>query len=62
MGRLNVGNVDRLLRVVVGLALIGLAVTGTIGFWGYVGLLPVLTGMAARCPLYAALDIAATAR
>ena len=62
MDRLNVGNVDRLLRVLVGLALIGLAVTGTIGFWGYVGLLPVLTGMAARCPLYAALDIATTAR
>ena len=62
MDRLNVGNVDRLLRVLVGLALIGLAVTGTIDVWGYVGLLPVLTGMTARCPLYAALGIATTAR
>jgi hypothetical protein len=42
--------------------LIGLAVAGTIDVWGYVGLLPVLTGMTARCPLYAALGIATTAR
>jgi hypothetical protein len=62
MSRLNVGNVDRLLRVLVGLALIGLAVIGTIDVWGYVGLIPVLTGMTARCPLYAALGIATTAR
>jgi len=62
MSRLNVGNVDRALRLLVGLALIGLAVTDTIGVWGYVGLLPVLTGMTARCPLYAALGIATTAR
>jgi hypothetical protein len=62
MSRLNVGNVDRLLRVLVGLALIGLAVIGTIDVWGYVGVIPVLTGMTARCPLYAALGIATTAR
>jgi len=62
MSRLNIGNVDRALRLLVGLALIGLAVTDTIGVWGYVGLLPVLTGMTARCPLYAALGIATTAR
>ena len=62
MSRLNVGNVDRALRLLVGLAMIGLAVTDTIGVWGYVGLLPVLTGMTARCPLYAALGIATTAR
>ena len=51
MGRLNVGNLDRALRILVGLALIGLAVSGTIGLWGYIGIVPLLTGLAARCPL-----------
>jgi len=62
MGRLNVGNIDRLLRILVGLALIGLAATGTVGAWGYVGVVPLLTGLAARCPLYTALGITTTAR
>jgi len=62
MGRLNVGNIDRLLRILVGLALIGLAATGTVGAWGYVGVIPLLTGLAARCPLYTALGITTTGR
>ena len=62
MGRLNVGNLDRALRILVGLALIGLAATGTIGLWGYIGIVPLLTGLAARCPLYSALGVATTSR
>jgi len=62
MSRLNVGNIDRMLRILVGLALIGLAATGMVGIWGYVGVIPLLTGLAARCPLYSALGIATTAR
>jgi hypothetical protein len=62
MSHLNVGNLDRVLRILVGLALIGLAVTEAIGVWGYVGVIPLLTGLAARCPLYSALGIATTAR
>jgi len=62
MSSLNVGNIDRLLRILVGFALIGFALTGTIGVWGYVGVIPLLTGLAARCPLYSALGIATTAR
>jgi len=62
MSHLNVGNLDRVLRILVGLALIGLAVTDAIGVWGYVGVVPLLTGLAARCPLYSALGIATTAR
>jgi len=62
MSRLNVGNIDRLLRILVGFALIGLAVAGTIGVWGYVGVIPLLTGLAARCPLYSALGITTTGR
>ena len=62
MSTLNVGNFDRLLRIVLGVALIGLALAGTIGAWGYLGLLPLLTGLAARCPLYAACGITTTSR
>jgi hypothetical protein len=62
MSRLNVGNIDRVLRILIGLALIGLAATGTIGLWGYVGVIPLLTGLAAKCPLYSVLGIATTAR
>ena len=62
MGRLNVGNLDRALRILVGLALIGLAASGTIGFWGYIGIVPLLTGLAARCPVYSVLGVATTSR
>lgn len=44
--------VERGLRVALGLALIGLAATGTVGVWGYVGVVPVLTGLLGSCPLY----------
>ena len=62
MSTLNVGNFDRMLRIVLGLVLIGLAISGAIGAWGYLGLLPLLTGLTARCPLYAACRISTTAR
>lgn len=62
MGRLNVGNLDRALRILIGLALIGLAASGKIGLWGYIGIVPLLTGVAARCPLYSVLGVATTSR
>jgi hypothetical protein len=48
----NEGNLDRALRVVAGLALIGLAVTNTIGVWGYIGVVPLITGAIGVCPVY----------
>jgi hypothetical protein len=48
----NVGGVDRTLRIVVGLALIGLAATGTVGLWGWVGVVPLATGAIGWCPAY----------
>lgn len=53
----NEGQVDRVLRVVAGLALIGLALAGIIGPWGYIGVVPLLTGAVGFCPLYALLGI-----
>lgn len=41
----NVGGIDRILRIVVGLVLIALAATGTVGWWGYIGVVPLLTGI-----------------
>lgn len=52
MVSINVGTIDRTLRVVVGLVLIGLALAGSIGVWGWIGLVPLLTGAFASCPLY----------
>lgn len=49
----NVGGIDRILRVVVGIALIALAATGTVGLWGYIGVVPLLTGLMGWCPPYA---------
>jgi len=59
---LNVGNIDRTLRIVAGLLLIGLAGYGTIGAWGYIGFVPLVTGVIAMCPLYRLLGIATTSR
>jgi hypothetical protein len=53
----NEGTVDRVLRVVVGLTLIALSVTGTVGAWGYIGIVPLLTGAIGFCPLYTVLGI-----
>jgi Protein of unknown function (DUF2892) len=48
----NVGTVDRIIRLLVGLALIGLAVFGKIGPWGYLGVVPLATGLFRFCPAY----------
>ena len=53
----NEGTIDRALRVIAGLALIALAVTGTIGVWGYIGVVPLLTGIIGICPAYAIFGI-----
>lgn len=53
----NEGTVDRSLRVVVGLALIGLAVTDTVGPWGYIGVVPLVTGAVGYCPLYSLIGV-----
>ena len=48
----NVGGIDRILRIVVGLVLITLAATGTVGVWGWIGVVPLLTGLIRWCPVY----------
>ena len=53
----NEGSLDRALRVTAGLILITLAATGTVGAWGYIGLIPLVTGAIGLCPLYSLLGI-----
>jgi len=53
----NVGGVDRILRIVAGMVLIGLAATGAVGWWGWVGVIPLVTGLFRFCPLYALLGM-----
>lgn len=53
----NVGTVDRIVRIVVGLVLIGLSLMGTIGVWGWIGIVPLLTGLFSVCPLYSMLGM-----
>ncbi len=48
----NVGGIDRVVRIVIGLALIALAVTGIFTPWGYIGVVPLLTGAIGWCPAY----------
>lgn len=49
----NVGGIDRILRIVLGLVLIGLTLNGTIGVWGWLGIVPLATGAIGWCPPYA---------
>jgi hypothetical protein len=53
----NVGGIDRSIRITVGLALIIAAATGTIGLWGWVGVVPLITGAVGWCPPYALLGL-----
>lgn len=48
----NEGSLDRIARVIAGLALIALTVTSTIGVWGWIGVVPLLTGIFGVCPAY----------
>lgn len=48
----NVGGFDRMLRLVVGVVLVALAATGTVGAWGYIGIVPIFTGAIGWCPAY----------
>lgn len=55
--KLNVGGIDRILRILVGLVLIGLALAGVIGWWGYLGVMPLATGLFRFCPAYGLLGM-----
>lgn len=55
--KVNVGGADRILRIAAGLVLIGLAITGTIGVWGWVGVIILATGVFSFCPAYSLIGV-----
>lgn len=48
----NEGSLDRALRIIVGLALIAMVFVGPQVAWGWIGVVPLLTGLVGFCPLY----------
>ncbi len=60
MGRflaVNEHPIERVVRLALGAGLVGAAVTGAIGAWGYIGIVPILTGLLGSCPLYSVFGI-----
>ena len=55
--KLNVGGIDRGLRIVAGLVLIALTLMNVIGPWGWIGIVAIATGMFRFCPAYTLLGM-----
>ena len=53
----NVGSIDRIVRALIGLLLITLAAMGTIGVWGWIGIVLLGTAAVSICPIYSILGI-----
>jgi hypothetical protein len=55
----NVGGIDRILRIVVGIAVLALffVLEGNARYWALVGLVPLLTGLFSTCPLYSIIGV-----
>ena len=53
----NIGNVERVVRIVVGIVVLSLAFVGPRAPWAYLGILPLLSGLVGWCPPYALLGI-----
>lgn len=53
----NVGGIDKILRIILGLVLVGATIAGMLPVWGYIGIVPLATGLMGWCPLYPLLGI-----
>jgi hypothetical protein len=53
----NIGSTDKIVRIVIGALLIVLALMGTIGVWGWIGVAPIATALMNWCPAYMLLGI-----
>jgi len=58
----NMGTIDRAIRMVAGLVLVALAIAGVVGAWGYIGIVPLLTGVVGGCPAYSLFGISTCSR
>ena len=48
----NIGSADRAARFVLGIVLVALAATGTLGVWAWIGIVPLATAVFRICPAY----------
>jgi hypothetical protein len=55
--KFNVGTIDRVIRIVAGAALVGVAAAGIVGWWGFIGVVPLVTGLFKFCPAYALIGV-----
>ncbi|MFC1877012.1 DUF2892 domain-containing protein [Thermodesulfobacteriota bacterium] len=55
--RKNIGNIERIIRVAIGLTILSLTFVGPQSLWGLIGILPLATGLIGWCPPYAMLGI-----
>ncbi len=55
--KINIGSIERVIRILVGLGILSLAFVGPATPWGYLGLVPLFTGLVGWCPPYALLGI-----
>lgn len=58
----NVGSIDRIIRIVVGLALLSLVFIGPQTPWGWLGLIPLGTALFSFCPAYTLLGMSTCAK
>ncbi len=59
---INEGGLDRILRILIGLAILSLGFIGPRTNWAMLGLIPLLTGAIGTCPLYSLLGISTARR
>jgi hypothetical protein len=62
MFKANIGSIDRILRIVAGLVLIALVFVGPKTPWGWIGVVPLLTGLMSSCPIYSIFGISSRSR
>lgn len=55
--KVNEHPIERTVRVILGVGLVAAAAMGRIGVWGYIGVVPIVTGLMGTCPLYTVLGI-----
>ena len=53
----NVGGIDKILRIIIGLVLLSLVFIGPQTAWGWIGIVPLATGLINWCPLYSLLGL-----
>lgn len=58
----NVGKIDRTIRILIGVALLAASLFDIIGPWGWLGVIPLLTGMLSFCPAYALFGVRTSQR